>query len=91
MMGFDHATDLVEAAILLELVSRAGAFYTIGDQKIQGKDNLIKLLAEDEKLRSDLEHQVVMAIKDMRMGKKAVPTTPLEHDNDESEMMDEAA
>jgi len=29
MMGFDRATDLVEAAILLELVSRAGAFYTI--------------------------------------------------------------
>ncbi len=79
---FDHATDLVEAAILLELVSRAGAFYTVGEQKVQGKDNLVKLLWEDEKLRKDLEHNVVTAIKEMRMGKKAVPVTPTEIDDD---------
>ena len=90
MMGFDHATDLVEAAILLELVSRAGAFYTIWDQKVQGKENLIKLLSEDEKLRTDLEHHVVMAIKDMRMGKKAVPVTPTElDDTDDAEWIED--
>jgi recombination protein RecA len=74
-MGFDHATDLVEAGILLEVISRAWAFYTIGDQKVQGKDNLVKLLGQDEKMRTELEHTVVMAIKEMRMGKKAVPVT----------------
>lgn len=87
--GFDRATDLIEAAILLELVTRAGAFYTIGDKKVQGKDNLVKALGEDETMRADLEHQVVMAIKEMRMGKKAVPVTPTEHDDEDSEMMED--
>lgn len=84
-MGFDRATDLVEAALLLELVSRAGAFYTINDQKVQGRENLVRLLLEDEKLRTQLEHEVVMAIKDMRMWKKAVPVTASDDDADASE------
>lgn len=89
-MGFDHATDLVEAAILLELVTRAGAFYTVGDQKVQGRDNLVKLLGQDEKMRTELEHIVVMAIKEMRMGKKAVPVTEWEFEPvDEAELGEE--
>jgi len=56
---------------------------------VQGKENLIKLLSEDEKLRTELEHQVVMAIKDMRMGKKAVPITPTEHDDEAGEAIDD--
>ena len=27
--GFDHGSDIVEAALLFQLVTRAGAFYTI--------------------------------------------------------------
>lgn len=74
---------------MLELVTRAGAFYTIGDKKVQGKDNLVKVLGEDETMRADLEHQVVMAIKEMRMGKKAVPVTPTEHDDEDNEPMED--
>ncbi len=32
-------------------------------------------------MRKQVEHDVVMAIKDMRMGKKAVPVTPLDEDD----------
>lgn len=81
---FDHATDLVEAAILLELVTRAWAFYTIGEQKVQGRENLVQLVGENETMKQTLEHDVIMAIKDMRMGKKAVPLAPI-LDEDETE------
>ncbi len=80
-MWFDHATDLAEAAILLELITRAGAFYTVNGQKVQWRENLVKLLGENEDMRKQLEHDVIMAIKDMRMGKKAVPVTPLDDDD----------
>ena len=72
---------------MLEIIARSGAFYTFHEQKVQGKDNLAKLLQEDSALRTTLEHEVTMAIKEMRMGKKAVPTTI---DESDGESMDDA-
>jgi len=44
---FDAKADLVEAALLLWLITRAWAFYTCGEKKVQGKDNLIAWLEEN--------------------------------------------
>jgi recombination protein RecA len=59
----DKLADLVEVAQLLWIVTRAGAFYSIYDQKTQGKSALVKLLEENNSLRKQLEEDVENAIK----------------------------
>ena len=59
----DKLADLVEVAQLLWIVTRAGAFYSIYDQKTQGKSALVKLLEENDSLRKQLEEDVENAIK----------------------------
>ena len=61
--GIDALADLVEVAQLLWIVTRAGAFYSLYDQKAQGKAALVKLLQENEKLKKQLEEDVAQAIK----------------------------
>ncbi len=77
-MGYDKASDITEAASILKLVSRSGAFYTIGNQKIQGKEKLIQLIESDEKMRSVLEKDIQIKIKEMRMGKKVLDDDALQ-------------
>lgn len=77
-MGYDRIADLVEAANILSLITRAGAFYTVGDQKVQGKEKLIQLLESDEKLRASIEKDVQTKIKEMRMGKKVLDDEALD-------------
>jgi len=61
--GIDALADLVEVAQLLWIVTRAGAFYSLYDQKAQGKAALVKLLQENENLKKQLEEDVAQAIK----------------------------
>jgi len=71
-MGYDKMADIAEAASILKLVSKSGAFYTIGSQKVQGKEKFIQLLETDEKVRAGLEKEIQTKIKEMRMGKKVL-------------------
>jgi recombination protein RecA len=71
-MGYDTITDVIEAATLLKLISKAGAFYTLGAQKFQGKEKLAQFLASDEKSLKELTKKIEDAIKDMRTGKKVL-------------------
>ena len=59
----DKLADLVEIAMEKWIITRAGAFYTLYDQKTQGKAALVKLLEENESLRAQLEQDVANAIK----------------------------
>ena len=54
-MGYDRTTDIIEAALVLKLISKAGAFYTVGSEKVQGKEKLAKYLDSEENIRSNLE------------------------------------
>lgn len=67
---YDHIFDIIEAWIMLKLISRAWAFYSIGDKKVQWKEKLIDLLNEDKKLLENMEKDIQKNIKDMRSGKK---------------------
>lgn len=73
--GYDHMTDIVEAALLFGLVSKSGAFYTLGKEKFQGRDKTVAALKKDDKLRASLETDIQNHIKQIRIGKKAVPET----------------
>jgi len=90
--------DIIEAAMILELITRAWAFYTIWGKKVQGKEKAVILLESDEKTRQQLEDQIQESIKDMRQGKKVLKDEVLdklqewksidddnEHDNDNDE------
>lgn len=61
--------DIVEAALAYGLITRAGAFYTCGAQKLQGKDKLVAYLLENEKILTDLEIDIQNKIKEIRMWK----------------------
>lgn len=65
--------DLVEAWVILWSITRAWAFYTVWDNKVQWKDNLVKFLSEDEPKRKELENLVTTTIKQIRTWKKPIP------------------
>ncbi|MDR2540884.1 MAG: hypothetical protein LBD11_03770 [Candidatus Peribacteria bacterium] len=71
-MGYDTITDTIEAGVLLKLIAKGGAFYTIGSQKLQGKEKLAQYLESDEKVLAELTKKIEGAIKDMRTGKKVL-------------------
>ena len=71
-VGYDKTMDIVEAATVLKLVERAGAFYTFGKQKFQGKEKFVAALDSDTKTRASIEKDIQNKIKEMRMGKKVL-------------------
>lgn len=84
---YDQMADIVEAGLAFNLITRAGAFYTYDEQKVQGKDNLIAYLAEHPEAQEKLWHAVQMEIKALRMWKRPVPET--EEINDEEASIDD--
>lgn len=70
--GYDHIFDIIEAGIILKLITRAGAFYSIWDKKVQWKEKLVELLNEDKKVLENLEKDIQKNIKDMRTWKKVL-------------------
>jgi recombination protein RecA len=73
-VGVDVALDVIEAASLLGLITKSGAFYTLPGKKdkIQGKEKLAELLNGDDKLMKSLHVEIQKMIKDMRSGKKVL-------------------
>ncbi|GHW02844.1 protein RecA [candidate division SR1 bacterium] len=71
-IGYDKTTDIIEAGVLLKLITKAGAFYTLGTQKFQGKEKLSQYLENDPKALADLSKKIETDIKDMRTGKKVL-------------------
>lgn len=52
---FDTVKDVVNICISIEVIKRAGAFYSYGDQKWQGKENLVLGVREDLDLQAALK------------------------------------
>ncbi len=75
---FAKTLDIIEASMILKLITRAGAFYTVEWQKVQWKEKLEKLLDENKELREKLEKQIQSKIKDMRKWEKVLDDEALE-------------
>lgn len=71
--GVDADADILEAALVLGLISRSWAFYTLGDEKFQGKDKAAAHLLASPELKANLETQIQDKIKDIRLGKNVIP------------------
>jgi recombination protein RecA len=54
---FDTVKDVVNICIAVGVISRAGAYYSYGDQKWQGKDALVLGVREDLDLQSALKEE----------------------------------
>ncbi len=80
--GYDHIYDIIEAWLILQLISRAWAFYSIGSKKAQWKEKLIQMLLEDKKVLDNLEKDIQNQIKDIRTGKKALDDIALDEVNE---------
>ncbi len=55
---FDTTKDVVNIAIAYDLITRAGAYYSYGDQKWQGKDGVLQAVREDADLRDKITKEV---------------------------------
>lgn len=76
---YDHLFDTIEAALILKHITRAWAFYSIWDKKVQWKEKLIQLLSEDKKLLDKIEKNVQNDIKEIRTGKKTLDDDTLDN------------
>ncbi len=56
---FDTIKDIVNICIATEIISRAGAFYSYGGQKWQGKDALLTGVREDLDLQAELRQKAL--------------------------------
>lgn len=57
MGEFDTVKDVVNICISVEVITRAGAYYSYGDQKWQGKESLLLAVREDLDLQKELKEK----------------------------------
>mgnify|MGYP000685874168 CR=1 FL=1 len=58
VLGIDKVADLVDTAELVGAIQKGGAWYTIGEERFQGRAKVIDWLKEDPKRVKELEDKV---------------------------------
>ena len=81
----DKATDLLDTATKLNIIEKAGAFYTIDSQKFQWKEKAANYIRENEKTMDELDQKIKENIEQVRIGKKEVQLDNEKWSEDESE------
>ncbi|WP_425148235.1 recombinase RecA [Deinococcus sp.] len=62
--GFDQLSDLVGLAADMEIIKKAGSFYSYGDERIgQGKEKAIAYIGERPAMEQEIRDRVMAAIK----------------------------
>jgi recombination protein RecA len=57
-VGVDKVADLVDTAELMGIIERGGAWYTILDQRLQGRAKVVEYVRENQEVFDTLESQV---------------------------------
>jgi len=57
-VGVDKVADLVDTAELMGIIERGGAWYTVLDQRIQGRAKVVEHVRENQEVFDTLESQV---------------------------------
>ena len=60
--GVDKQSEIISLALQQELITRSGAFYTIGDSKLQGMAKAAQFLVDNPDIADDLESKVRAAL-----------------------------
>ncbi|GAA5533460.1 recombinase RecA [Deinococcus metallilatus] len=75
--GFDQLSDLVTLASDMDIIKKAGSFYSYGDERIgQGKEKAIAYIAERPEMEQEIRDRVLASIKEGRDPIAAAPETP---------------
>lgn len=62
--GFDQLSDLVGLAADMDIIKKAGSFYSYGDERIgQGKEKTIAYIAERPEMEQEIRDRVMAAIR----------------------------
>lgn len=59
VIGVDKVADLVDTAELVGAIQKGGAWYTVGEERLQGRARVIEWLKEDPQRIKDLEEKVI--------------------------------
>ncbi|MPY67536.1 recombinase RecA [Deinococcus sp. SDU3-2] len=74
--GFDQLSDLVTLASDMDIIKKAGSFYSYGEDRIgQGKEKAIAYIAERPELEAEIRERVLASIKEGRTGDVAPATS----------------
>ncbi len=77
--GFDQIADLVGLASDMDIVKKAGSFYSYGEERIgQGKEKAIAFIAERPMMEQEIRDRVMAAIKSGNTAPEAVLSAPAE-------------
>ncbi|CAM4375003.1 recombinase RecA [Deinococcus marmoris] len=72
--GFDQLSDLVGLAADMDIVKKAGSFYSYGDERIgQGKEKAIAYIAERPDMEQQIRDRVMASIKSGGASEKPAP------------------
>ncbi|MCD7792808.1 MAG: recombinase RecA [Oscillospiraceae bacterium] len=56
--GISKVGEIVDLAVKLEIIDKAGAWFTVGDTRIQGRDGVKEYLKEHPDVADDIEAQI---------------------------------
>jgi recombination protein RecA len=87
--GISHEGELIDLGVQENIVEKAGAWYSYAGTRIgQGKDNVRAYLKEHPEMAAEIEVKIRAALLPPRgtVAKPATPTTPVDVDEDESEL-----
>jgi len=56
--GISRMGEIIDFGIQLDLIQKGGAWFTVGDQRIQGRDNVKKYLKENPDVTEKLEEEI---------------------------------
>ena len=56
--GISHFGELIDLGVKLDLVDKAGAWYALGETRVQGRDGMKEYLRENPEVADDLEAKI---------------------------------
>jgi recombination protein RecA len=56
--GISREGEILDLGVAQDIIPKAGAFYTLGEQKLQGKDKARAFLKENPEISKDYENQI---------------------------------
>ena len=70
--GISKLGEIIDLAVKLEIIDKGGAWFTVGDQRIQGRDGVKQYLRENPEICDQIEAQVrSLVMKQLQKGKQA--------------------
>lgn len=56
--GISKVGEIIDLAVKLELIDKAGAWFTVGETRLQGRDNVREYLEQNPEVMGRLEQQI---------------------------------